>query len=839
MAVERFKTQVLILHSETRVLDACREFFGDEYSVHLAQSGREALSTLGDTPIDFFVCAEDLPGMSGTEALREARKRSPNTQGILLAPINSSAAEVEALGSAEDFAAVLSGNATPEDIRTIVVEALRRDRMTKLQVSANDSTHPAANESGEHIVMSGDVAEPVPMPEAAEEQPFTDTQPDVARQTMPNAGQRVAAGGAAVEVLVLTQDESFFRAVSNATRSDHPLHIAPTLQEASDIISMGRVGVLVTDAAVAPSDVQIITSRLREVQPSLVAIVAGRRDDGDALMGLIADGIIYRFLLKPVSPGRARLAIEASVTKCIELREDPPELPSATPTTSRSTIMDFVLDENGEGGRGKLIGGGIAMLAGLAVGAYFLMSGNDDSATTVEVGETTQTAPANATAAPALADNTTGEAAPTTTLEDALTNPTTETIITTDVAETAEVTESQASDDQVDLVIAEIRRRAFKALADGRIAMPADDNALSLYATVLEANPGATGIREEFEQALAEAFLLTEDALLNGQLVTAAGLIGRIREVEPFQPRLPFLEAQLRKEQRRAIVGEARAAANSGDLEGALATLDRAQALSAVSDPAVVAAREELLASRDQREVTQLLELAGERLSSGRFVSPSEDNARFYYQAVLAREPENGAAKQGLSLVGAALLRDAEQAFRSGNLARAGSLADAARASSAPAADVRRLRASISEALAAAEAQAEAAAAVEQAEAEAAEQERLTAEAQASEEVEISADVADALPALQQADLVRRRYVQPVYPRAAIRNDRSGWVRFEFTVGTDGLVSEISVVESEPGTLFVNAATKALSQWEYQPYTENGLPVARRAEVRIQFALSE
>lgn len=657
---------------------------------------------------------------------------------------------------------------------------------------------------------------------------------------MPNAGQRVAAGGAAVEVLVLTQDESFYRAVSNATRTDHPLHIAPTIQEASDIISMGRVGVLVTDAAVAPSDVQIITSRLREVQPSLVTIVAGRRDDGDALMGLIADGIIYRFLLKPVSPGRARLAIEASVTKSIEFLENPPEPPATTSSTGRSTIMDFVLDDNGEGGRGKLIGGGLALLAGLGIGAYFLMGGNDADVATEAETETVDTA-VQLNPAPAAVDSEIIEVATPneTTISSDESLAENEIIVTPDVVEVAAASEATVSSDEGDLVIAEMRRRAFRAMADGRIAMPADDNALSLYAAVLEANPAASGIREEFEQALGEAFLLTEDALLNGQLTTAAGLIGRIRDVEPFQPRLPFLEAQLRKEQRRAIIGEARAAANSGDLEGALATLDRAQALSAVSDPAVVAAREELLASRDQREVTQLLELAGERLSSGRLVSPSEDNARFYYQAVLEREPDNGAATQGLSLVGAALLRDAEQAFRAGNLARAGSLADAARASNAPAADVRRLRTNIGEALAAAEAEAELEAAAEQAAAAAAEQERLTAEAQASEEVEISADVADALPALQQADLVRRRYVQPAYPRAAIRNNRSGWVRFEFTVGTDGLVSDILVIDSEPGTIFVNAATKALSQWEYQPYTENGEAIARRAEVRIQFALSE
>ena len=85
MALEHYKTQVLLLHSKQSTLDALSTGFSDRYSVHCATSGSEALSTLGVTPIHVIVSAQDLPGMSGLEALREARKRSPDTIGILLA----------------------------------------------------------------------------------------------------------------------------------------------------------------------------------------------------------------------------------------------------------------------------------------------------------------------------------------------------------------------------------------------------------------------------------------------------------------------------------------------------------------------------------------------------------------------------------------------------------------------------------------------------------------------------------------------------------------------------------------------------------------------------------
>ena len=85
MPLHEFKTQVLLLHSEQSTLDNLSSGFSDRYTVHCATSGSEALTTLGETPINVIVSAQDLPGMSGLEALREAKKRSPDTLGILLA----------------------------------------------------------------------------------------------------------------------------------------------------------------------------------------------------------------------------------------------------------------------------------------------------------------------------------------------------------------------------------------------------------------------------------------------------------------------------------------------------------------------------------------------------------------------------------------------------------------------------------------------------------------------------------------------------------------------------------------------------------------------------------
>jgi DNA-binding NarL/FixJ family response regulator len=125
-------------------------------------------------------------------------------------------------------------------------------------------------------------------------------------------------GGRQIDVLVLTRDDEFLATIQDSSRGLHDVHHANTPAQADKIARGHKVGVLVTDAAMVASNVEILIERLRTAIPRLVAVVAGRRDDGELLMDLINRRHVYRFLLKPVSPGRARLAIEASVKHHLE-----------------------------------------------------------------------------------------------------------------------------------------------------------------------------------------------------------------------------------------------------------------------------------------------------------------------------------------------------------------------------------------------------------------------------------------------------------------------------------------------------------------------------------------
>ena len=82
--------------------------------------------------------------------------------------------------------------------------------------------------------------------------------------------------------------------------------------------------------------------------------------------------------------------------------------------------------------------------------------------------------------------------------------------------------------------------------------------------------------------------------------------------------------------------------------------------------------------------------------------------------------------------------------------------------------------------------------------------------------------------------------VPPDYPARAVNRGIEGWVLVEFTITGTGAVKDAKVVDSKPGTIFNDAAVKAISRWRYNPKVENGQPVERRGvRTIIRFDLED
>ena len=836
MARDEVKTQVLLLHSEQSTLDTLSARIDGRYTVHCATSGIEALNTLGSTPIHVIISAKDLPGMSGVDALREAKKRSPDTIGILLA--KNGDRDIEALvGEKEVFQIVR--DLKPDDLGSIIDNATQKMRLMALAESANDQAADPDEMAPEHIVME------------TSENGSTIISDGTGRMRALNPSRispEAAAGARAVDVLIMSKDEEFLTTVKDSARGLHNIYTAQTLAEAENALARHTVGVVLIDAAIAATNTEKLAHHLQTKSARLVSIVAGRRDDGDMLMDLINRGRVYRFLLKPVSPGRARLAIEASVKHHLEAPDSAfkvaavpskaeaaaPAPPPTAAADSASPALDDIADAFGEddksftetvtglvanigervtGGSSKpaepetpapisidsdeggsrlplFAGIGAIAIAILAGGGWFLFSGSDDTPTVVEQTEET---PAIEIEAPVQA----AEPEP--------------------VVEQAPAAVETVDNSEVESLVDSARL----ARGTGRVYLPEGDNAIDYYTAARALDPDNAAIAGEMAETIAEALAMTEQAMLERRIDDATTAIERVRQADPDNARIPFLAAQLTQFRLRDTLDQARASIRSGRLQSASRALSEARALGIVDTSEIDAIAAELAAARSARRVDDVLAQATQSFDAGNLVTPENDNARYFYELVLESDPRNAAATQGLRAIAAALVIQARDAVDAGRFGEAERLLGEAGALDANSRGLAATTQALDDARAA----------------------EAARQAAANAPPENSAQQAEPAASSSEPEIVgisslnRTRYVAPRYPRAAERRNLSGWVDVVFTVGLDGSVRNAEVRSSEPADVFNASAIRAVERWEFEPVFENGVAVEKRAGVRLMFAI--
>jgi protein TonB len=392
----------------------------------------------------------------------------------------------------------------------------------------------------------------------------------------------------------------------------------------------------------------------------------------------------------------------------------------------------------------------------------------------------------------------------------------------------------------------------------------------------MAADPDNSLIAAELDATIGHALTMAETAILESRLDDAEAALLRVAAVDPQNARLPFLNVQLSQMQLRTRLDEARVAIRENRFEDAAIALSSARGLNVSDVTEITVAESELSAARSAQQVDDVLAKAAERLDSGDLLSPSNDNARYYYELVLSNDADNTAARQGLSVIAGKLAFRARTEIDNGDLRLAEDTLANARALDPQNSEVAATTTALSdtrEALAeqqrrneverqaradreaAAERQAEAdrQAAERQAEIDRLAQEQAAAAAAVEDDVvgldtaTVEAESQEAAPepplaAIYQqptavSSLNRLKYVAPKYPRSAQRRNLSGWVDVVFTVTLDGTVADIDVRNSEPGGTFVNSAIKAVEKWEFEPVVENGSLVEKRAGVRMMFAL--
>jgi protein TonB len=83
------------------------------------------------------------------------------------------------------------------------------------------------------------------------------------------------------------------------------------------------------------------------------------------------------------------------------------------------------------------------------------------------------------------------------------------------------------------------------------------------------------------------------------------------------------------------------------------------------------------------------------------------------------------------------------------------------------------------------------------------------------------------------------RIVKPEYPQDALLKGAEGWVNVSMTVTPAGDVQDPRVEETSNGTQFNRAAMSAVRKWKYQPFVASDPQEQRRVTVRVDFRMEE
>jgi TonB family protein len=585
-----------------------------------------------------------------------------------------------------------------------------------------------------------------------------------------------------VELVIFTRDEVFLQTLREAVGSARRLWHVPSADKVGDLLLAGQVGILVLDVQALSEPASAFVARIKLQFPELVVVVAGHREAEASLANLISGGTVYRFIHKPVSPGRAKLFVDAAVRKYTEHHKP------FSPTPPPSALLE---------NKRLLWGAGIAVLLAVAIGVLVMRQKAPPGPETREA------------AAPLAPGPLTGlseaqerllahiESA---LLEDRLDEATTSIEAArragVDGNRIAYLTAQLAkSREQIKAAAAKAKSRSEARATDGANPQPSASPSASQPSGPSVAGAPATS------NSVTGLLSLAAERIKQGRLVepetdSAVRYVKQALQIDPDGNGAQAAKQTLSI----ALLVEVHSAIDHREFGRANNLLDAAEGIVA---PANLDSNRQLLAAAhrqaDAAAQDQLLKSALERLRQDRLVEPANDSAKYYLMTLRDVDPNNAGLATVTQELGLRLVTRARHALDLGQFDAARGALDEAASLGYSSAELNATRGQIDA---------------------------------AQSQQQLLANIIDA------KQLTLMKSVNPVYPQKATAASTQGWVELDFTVGVNGTVSDVAVHAATPPGVFDQAALAALAQWRYQPVLRDGKPTPQRARIRIRFALA-
>ncbi|CAD5110160.1 response regulator [Zestomonas carbonaria] len=288
--------RILFVDDEERILRSLAMQFRRDYVVLTETDPLRALERLRSEQVHILVSDQRMPRMTGAELLARAREEAPETLRILLTGYSDLDAAVEALNSGGIFRYLTK----PWDPQEMAFTLRQTAEIAARQVQA--STPPAASGSGVSLTL---------------------LLLDDAAGTLSVVGDFCSAGG-------------------------HRLLRAGSLAEAMRMLNAEEVDILVSDLKLAGEDTAPLLKSLAQAHPRLLSLVVTTFRDTQALLKLINEAQIFRYLPKPVRRGLFEKGLRAAAEQAQLWRLQP-----AVPVTR---LAETPRDEREKERVGSLLG---------------------------------------------------------------------------------------------------------------------------------------------------------------------------------------------------------------------------------------------------------------------------------------------------------------------------------------------------------------------------------------------------------------------------------------------------------------------------------------------------
>jgi DNA-binding NtrC family response regulator len=265
--------RILFVDDEERILRSLALQFRREYEVLTESDPRRALERLKSESVQIIVSDQRMPQMSGAELLAQARQIAPDTLRILLTGYSDLDAAVEALNSGGIFRYLTK----PWDQQEMAFTLRQAAQIAARQLQA----------------------------------------PKVS----------AAIPQAALNVLLLDEDAPTLGVVAEfCVAGGHRLLRAASLSEAVALLNSQPIDLLVSDLQVAGEDTAPLLKSLAQAHPRLLSLVVTPFCDTQALLKLINEAQIFRYLPKPIRRGLFDKGLQAAAEQAQLWRAQPAQV---------------------------------------------------------------------------------------------------------------------------------------------------------------------------------------------------------------------------------------------------------------------------------------------------------------------------------------------------------------------------------------------------------------------------------------------------------------------------------------------------------------------------------